>query len=92
VDLRTLPPAGVAAAKASAPLHTTSGRLLAEFKPESGELDWLKQWDGFQFTQGERSGSGREATYRPEGERIEITGNAVVEEPSGRVQAARILL
>lgn len=92
VDVRTLPPAGGGAPPKSAPLHTSSERLLAEFKPQSGELEWLKQWDKFEFTQGDRSGSGGEATYRPEGERIEILRDAVVEEPSGRVQAARILL
>lgn len=92
VDVQTLPPTGVVPPPKSAALHTTSDRLLAEFKPQSGELDWLKQWDGFEFTQGERSGSGNEATYWPEGERIEIRGDAAVEEPSGRIQAARILL
>lgn len=92
VHVRTLPPPSESGTGRFAPLQTWSGRLLAAFDPASGDVRWLKQWDGFRFTERDRSGSGQEAMYRPSGQQVEIIGDALVEEPAGRINAARIYL
>ena len=79
------------AAPADKPLRTWSEALAVEFD-ETGEMQSLKQWGGFRFDDGERTGAAAEALFTPAADRMVMSGKSHVEGPGGRISAHQISL
>jgi lipopolysaccharide transport protein LptA len=73
------------------PLRTWSEQLALELD-EAGETRSLKQWAGFRFDDGERTGASEEALFNPATDQMVMTGKAHVEDPAGRISAHAIRL
>jgi lipopolysaccharide transport protein LptA len=73
------------------PLKTWSEGLRVEFD-KAGETRSLKQWGGFRFDDGERTGAAEEAVFTPGSDRMVMTGKAHVDDRAGRVDAHQITL
>ena len=73
------------------PLRTWSEQLALELD-EAGETRSLKQWVGFRFDDGERTGAAEEALFEPASDQMVMTGKAHVEDPAGRISAHQIRL
>ena len=80
------------AAGGQPPLETWSEGLEASFEPDSGELSELRQWQKFRFRQGQRHGSGNEASFEPATETLYLAGRARVEDPEAVLTATEIWL
>jgi lipopolysaccharide export system protein LptA len=74
------------------PLRTTSGGLIGEFDPASGEMRVLRQWANFRFEQGERSGRAEEARFDLTANRTELRNRAEVWDLNGRTSANQLNL
>ncbi|MEZ5395065.1 MAG: hypothetical protein R2724_19900 [Bryobacterales bacterium] len=77
-----------AAAPRTEPLHTWSEFLAVAFD-EAGEARELKQWKGFRFDDGERTGASDDALFTPARDELLMTGEAHIEDPAGRIDAHR---
>lgn len=73
-------------------LRSWSQSLEARLEPASGELLELKQWDGFRFARGGKTGEAGEGVYRPEPATMELSTKARVEDTAGTISAHRITL
>jgi lipopolysaccharide transport protein LptA len=79
------------ATPSGSPLRTWSGQLAVEFD-DAGEVESLKQWAGFRFDDGGRTGASAEALFTPAGDQMVMTGKSHVEDPAGRISAHEIRL
>ena len=73
----------------AAPLKTWSEALTVAFD-KAGEVETLKQWGGFRFEDGERTGASADALFTPAKDEMVMTGKARVEDPAGRIAAHEI--
>ncbi len=70
--------------------RTRSDDLEARFDPATGELDWLRQWGGFEYQEGARRAVADEARLEGRTDRIELAGRARVWDEAGMTSAPRI--
>ena len=59
-------------------LETWSDGLQAVFDPQSGAMTQLRQWEGFRFVEGERSGRAEEAVFDVAANALNLAGKAEV--------------
>ena len=72
--------------------RTTSENLLAEFDPQTGELDRLEQWDNFRYEEGQRKATANKATFFSQSNVIALETGARVWDPDGSTAADEIRL
>lgn len=70
--------------------RTRSDDLEARFDPASGELEWLRQWNGFSYEEGPRRATAAEARLEARTDRIELKGDARVRDDNGLTAAPLI--
>lgn len=70
--------------------RTRSEDLEARLDPATGELDWLRQWGGFEYEEGARRATADEARLESRTDRIELAGRARVWDDAGMTSAPRI--
>ncbi|MCS7043229.1 MAG: LptA/OstA family protein [Bryobacteraceae bacterium] len=70
--------------------RTRSDDLEARFDPATGELDWLRQWGGFEYQEQARRAAADEARLDARTDRIELAGRARVWDETGMTSAPRI--
>lgn len=73
------------------PLETWSDDLTVAFD-QAGDVLSLRQFGGFRFEDGARSGSSADALFTPASDELLMTGKAQVEDPAGRIAAHEIRL
>lgn len=71
-------------------LNTRSSDLEASFLPDSGELEWMKQWGNFEFDEGQRRGRAESALLHQKEHYNLLEGQARVWDDAGSLQAKRI--
>ena len=76
--------------KGGADRKTSSQDLLAQFDPQTGEVQTLEQWTGFQFEEGDRRARSDHARLEGSSERIYLQGAARLWDPTGSTDAQRI--
>ena len=90
VTTRTEPEA--TAKKAGAPTLTWSKDLEARFDPKTGEMVRMEQWGDFRYQEGERRAKADRAVQETAANRITLTKDARVWDPSGSTDAKEIVL
>ena len=73
------------------PLKTWSEAFEGRFDPRTGEARHLKQWNGFGFQRGSRQGRAGEAIFQTAGNKVALSTDAQVWDPSGTIRADWIL-
>lgn len=76
--------------KGGADRKTSSQDLLAQFDPQTGDVQTLEQWTGFQFEEGDRRGRSDHARLESASERIFLQGAARLWDATGSTDALRI--
>lgn len=72
------------------PLRTKSADLEAMFHPETGEVQWMKQWGAFEFEEGVRRGRAETALLHQQDKYNLLEGQARVWDDTGSLAAQRI--
>ena len=90
VATRTEPEAN--AKKGSQPMLTWSKDLEARFDPKTGEMQRLEQWNDFRYQEGEQRAKANRAVQESAANRITLTQNARVWDPTGSTDANEIVL
>ena len=90
VATRTDPEPG--ARKGTAPTLTWSKDMEARFDPKTGELLRLEQWNDFRYQEGDRRARAVRAVQESTANRITLTENARVWDPTGSTDANEIVL
>ena len=80
------------AKKGSEPMLTWSKDLEAKFDPKTGDLIRMEQWNDFRYQEGERRAKAERAVQESAANRIVLTKNARVWDPSGSTDGNEIVL
>jgi len=80
------------AKKGSQPMLTWSKDLEARFDPKTGEIQRLEQWNDFRYQEGEQRAKADRAVQESAANRITLTKNARVWDPTGSTDASEIVL
>ena len=80
------------AANPAPPTLTWSDVLVADFAPESGELQGLQQWGNFRYQEGERQATAERAEMDLARARTVLSGKARLWNPEGSTAADEILI
>jgi lipopolysaccharide export system protein LptA len=80
------------AKKGSQPMLTWSKDLEARFDPKTGEMQRLEQWNEFRYQEGEQRAKADRALQESAANRITLTKNARVWDPTGSTDASEIVL
>jgi len=92
VSTRTQKPRGKDATTDPPPALTWSKDLLATFQPDSSQLAKLEQWGDFRYEEGDRRAKASRAVLDQPNNRIDLSGNSRVWDPTGSTDADKILL
>ncbi len=80
------------AKKGSQPMLTWSKDLEARFDPKTGEMQRLEQWNDFRYEEGEQRAKANRAVQESAANRITLTQNARIWDPTGSTDANEIVL
>lgn len=80
------------AKKGAQPMLTWSKDLEARFDPKTGEMQRLEQWNDFRFQEGDQRAKADRAVQETSANRITLTKNARVWDPTGSTDANEIVL